>query len=49
MNLRSCASTLDKCKSKADVSSILTPDLSDWRWNYANEDKLKARQEIWGI
>ena len=49
MNIRSCASTLDKCKSKADVSSVLTPDLSDWRWNYASEDKLKARAEIWGI
>tara|TARA_R100001594_G_scaffold20191_2_gene39061 strand:- start:131 stop:913 length:783 start_codon:yes stop_codon:yes gene_type:complete len=49
LNLRSCADTLDKCKSNNDVSSILIPDLSDWRWNYASEDKLKAREEIWGI
>jgi len=49
LNLNNCASTLDKCKSKADVSSVLVPDLSDWRWNYASEDKLKARKEIWGI
>ena len=29
--------------------SILIPDLNDWRWKYASEDKLKARSEIWGI
>jgi len=40
---------LNKCRSADDVSTILIPDLNDWRWKYASDDKLKARSEIWGI
>jgi len=49
LNLKNCADVLNKCRSADDVSTILIPDLNDWRWKYASDDKLKARSEIWGI
>ena len=49
LNLKNCSNVLGKCKSPQDASLDLIPDLNDWRWKYASQDKLDARKKVWGV
>ena len=44
--LISCANIFQQCKTKEDFKSVIVPKLDDWWWD---KDKLKAREDIWGI